>query len=594
MSTISLSPLFNGWQGFLANGNVNAGGYIWTYIAGTTTQAVTYTTQAGSTPLPNPIPLNAGGFPSTAGGNVTEIWVLNNQNYKFSIFDSLNNPLPSYDNITPMASQSDLSASAGLGPATFASLGSLAPINGLGTIVNLQGHTVAGIGGGQFIAKAGSVTNDGGTQINSATGGLYWQRMVLHDIYDLWMFGATGVKAADEAAAALAITAIKANARGTLVIPSKISSTAVIPLWNFSNSQSGNMIDLRTDNPAYFGQEVHRMEGRDASGGYASEFRIQGKQQPSFSLQSLSDGTAFGYRSGIPNNMTGVNSFKANGDALFQWLTDPLACGVVGDMGILQYAQGPFNVQFAGYIGVDGNNKSRWDIAPAQFVQTTLAITAVSNTTPIVITLASPHGIIPTRSYVTISGTGFATVDGSWRVIVSGANQLTLLNSVAAGVGATGSCIFQINVQRASLNVPKAQGLTEAIVGEGKVVATGANGQLVSEIPNGTPPVITSSQTVDTTFHARPYVMNTAGTQAVSGTPGSGGAKIVKGVVTLSAGTATVTLTNDAIFTNNSTFNIGAVNLTNANAFKAVKTSGSSITFTGTGTDQIDFLMIGF
>lgn len=44
-------------------------------------------------------------------------------------------------------------------------------------IVKIKGHTVSGIGGGDFIGVAGSVTSDGYTQINSGTAGIYWQKI---------------------------------------------------------------------------------------------------------------------------------------------------------------------------------------------------------------------------------------------------------------------------------------------------------------------------------------------------------------------------------------------------------------------------------
>ncbi|MGM9139808.1 hypothetical protein ACTFGH_03825, partial [Campylobacter jejuni] len=71
-----------------------------------------------------------------------------------------------------------------------------------------------------------------------------------------------------------------------------------------------------------------------------------------------------------------------------------------------------------------------------------------------------------------------------------GASQLTLLNSQAAGVGgAAGTIGVQKNSQRATLNVPAIQGGTEAIVAEGKIVATGTSGQFVSEVATGTEPI---------------------------------------------------------------------------------------------------------
>ena len=62
---------------------------------------------------------------------------------------------------------------------------------------------------------------------------------------------------------------------------------------------------------------------------------------------------------------------------------------------------------------------------------------------------------------------------------------------------------------------------------------------------------------------------------------------------TLSAGTLTVTLTGASVFTSNATYQCGAVNATNANAFKIAKTSGSQFVITGTGSDVISIVCVG-
>lgn len=47
----------------------------------------------------------------------------------------------------------------------------------VGQRVTLRGHTIPGIGGGQFLAKAGSVASDGGSVSPSAVEGIYWERV---------------------------------------------------------------------------------------------------------------------------------------------------------------------------------------------------------------------------------------------------------------------------------------------------------------------------------------------------------------------------------------------------------------------------------
>src|SRR5947207_1261792 len=70
-------------------------------------------------------------------------------------------------------------------------------------------------------------------------------------------------------------------------------------------------------------------------------------------------------------------------------------------------------------------------------------------------------------------------------------------------------------------------------------------------------------------------------------------AHIVQDTVTLSGGTATVTLTGSAAFSSASSYTCVAIDETGTNAIKVTQTSGSSITFTGTGTDVIRYICIG-
>lgn len=486
-----------------------------------------------------------------------------------------------------MASQPTVTAANGSIVNTFADLAITSVV--LDQIVSIKGHTTKGIGDGDFIAKSGTVTTVSGIRVDSATVGLYLERIVLHDIYDPWMTGATGVKAADEAAILVCINEIKNKNRGTLVIPPKIAATAIVPAPGLGNGQSITIIDMRADRTGgvqAFGIIEYYLEGRDGSGQYATELRLRGKQNPGFSMYPQSDGTAPGYP--YANNMTSIVGFNNAGENNFQILTDPYAHGRKGDFAIEQYAQGAFNVSIALYGGVDLNNKTRFDFSPILLSSANINISSITNTTPIVINTATPHGINAQVAPVAIVGTGITALDGtSWIASITGANQVTLLNSVASGVGgASGTLFVQKNSQRATINVPAIQGGTEAGVFEGKVVATGTNGQFVSEVATGTPPLNALSTTPCPNVNAHPLVYNTSGTQQVN-------CHKVKGFVALVAGTATVTLTGSAVFTADSSFNTSAVNHTAARAIHVVHNSGTSVTFNGTGTDVIGFTMEG-
>jgi hypothetical protein len=95
MAAVTLSPFLGvGGQLFDDNGNPLAGGTINTYLAGTTTNAATYTTSTGNIAHTNPIVLDAAGrIPSG------EIWLLFNTSYKFIVKDSAGALIGTFDNI---------------------------------------------------------------------------------------------------------------------------------------------------------------------------------------------------------------------------------------------------------------------------------------------------------------------------------------------------------------------------------------------------------------------------------------------------------------------------------------------------------------
>ena len=92
---VNLSPVGGVAQQFFDNnGQPLAGGKIYTYASGTTTPQATYTSASGLTAHTNPIILNsAGRVPSG------EIWLSDNLQYKFVVYDSTDVLIGSYDNI---------------------------------------------------------------------------------------------------------------------------------------------------------------------------------------------------------------------------------------------------------------------------------------------------------------------------------------------------------------------------------------------------------------------------------------------------------------------------------------------------------------
>ena len=93
---VNLSPVGGVAAQFFDNdGNVLSGGKIYTYSAGTSTPATTYTNSTGSIPHSNPIVLDsAGRVPSG------EIWLTDGINYKFVVNNSSGTLIGTYDNIS--------------------------------------------------------------------------------------------------------------------------------------------------------------------------------------------------------------------------------------------------------------------------------------------------------------------------------------------------------------------------------------------------------------------------------------------------------------------------------------------------------------
>jgi hypothetical protein len=95
--SVNLSPVAGAAAQFLDNnGNVLTGGKLFTYLAGTTTPAATYTSSAGAIFHSNPIILDAAGRVQSGG----EIWLSDNIQYKFVLKDANDVLIASWDNLS--------------------------------------------------------------------------------------------------------------------------------------------------------------------------------------------------------------------------------------------------------------------------------------------------------------------------------------------------------------------------------------------------------------------------------------------------------------------------------------------------------------
>jgi hypothetical protein len=90
--SLFLSPVCND-QTFDVNGDPLTGGQVETYIAGSSTPAATYTSEAGTVPHSNPIILNSLGYAPSA------VWLNSGAAYKFVVKDANGITLRTIDNV---------------------------------------------------------------------------------------------------------------------------------------------------------------------------------------------------------------------------------------------------------------------------------------------------------------------------------------------------------------------------------------------------------------------------------------------------------------------------------------------------------------
>lgn len=107
--SVNLSPIGNDAPFVDSNGDPLSGGLLYTYVAGSSTPATTYTTSAGSTANANPVVLGSGGYPSSAG-SVVEIWLTAGVSYKLVLKTSTGTTLWTRDNISGIGDTSGTSS----------------------------------------------------------------------------------------------------------------------------------------------------------------------------------------------------------------------------------------------------------------------------------------------------------------------------------------------------------------------------------------------------------------------------------------------------------------------------------------------------
>lgn len=112
-----------------------------------------------------------------------------------------------------------------------------------------------------------------------------------------------------------------------------------------------------------------------------------------------------------------------------------------------------------------------------------------------------------------------------------------------------------------------------------------AIGRFVSNIATGNTPMTITSTTPVANLSATPTTYNSIATQQTN-------THIVVGACTLGTN-CNLTLTGAAVFTGAGTYSCVGTDATAANPVRVNQTAGNAVTFTGTGTDIINFICIG-
>jgi len=161
-----LSPIGNGFQFFSTTGLPLNGGFLYTYIAGSSTPTPTYTDSTAGTANTNPIVLGTDGRPPQ------EIWLSSGTSYKFILADSSNVTIATYDNLYGIPSSTATGTTVPTGAIIMwsGSIGSIPSgyviCNGSNGTPDLRDRFVVGAGNTYSVGNTGGFTSS----VTSAVG----------------------------------------------------------------------------------------------------------------------------------------------------------------------------------------------------------------------------------------------------------------------------------------------------------------------------------------------------------------------------------------------------------------------------------------
>ena len=204
-------------QFFDNSGRPNSGGSILTQVGGV--NYATYQDSAGTTPLPNPIPLNSRGEISNASGVSSQLFLSAGVAYTFTQFDANGNQI----NQAPWMSPGGTFADGSIGRVvdSIATLRTLTHLNFTRAFVT--GYYAAGDGGGGaywYDPTDTTSADNGGTIIVAADGGRW--KMSNTAVLSVKQFGAKGIGSGDDTATMQAAITWAKTAGAKLRIPAGV------------------------------------------------------------------------------------------------------------------------------------------------------------------------------------------------------------------------------------------------------------------------------------------------------------------------------------------------------------------------------------
>ncbi|MDE3023234.1 MAG: hypothetical protein KGI54_15525 [Pseudomonadota bacterium] len=220
-------------------GQPNAGGSVLTQVGGV--NYPTYEDSAGSTRLPNPIPLNSRGEVSNSSGISTQLFLEEGVVYTFTLYDASHNQINQATWVVANFVPASDYANGYLGRLVN-SISDLRAIKSSSyTRVFVTGYNSPGDGGGgpYWYDPTDTTSADNGGSIIVATDGARW-KLIYNSILSVTQFGADSTGATDSAPAFRAAIAA-APYGGTVFIPEGIYlmnsavNNAVLDFTNFPN-----------------------------------------------------------------------------------------------------------------------------------------------------------------------------------------------------------------------------------------------------------------------------------------------------------------------------------------------------------------------